>query len=399
MMNREWRTGEWMRGFLGTTAKPVRIAVAAGFMTLLFVGVTAGGFGVVATVNGATRTSALTDNRESAARLVTARIQDVRAIEGLDEALAAGAALDVKVTGFITAAPGVVDPAALADLESARAKLATTVNGIAKDRSVDLTTGLPTQGAVIRPVVKAPVVNAKSDTRFIVAATKALDTLTGNAKGSTKGSSFLIATINASTAAVTTSVTAVVTSVAAFGEARLAATPSAGAPERDAVVAAIAGVKDNGKALDTLIAYTVTMTAVKVSHDAFEASKAAEAAAAALVAQAAADAVTRNSGGGSSAGSGGYTSGGGIPSGGPLSGGGSPSVGGAPSSGGAQPPAALWRPIQVGTSFSSGCSGAGGSQEVSYGSTLNPPTNAFSVSTYELPGYGWGVTWTCDTGW
>ena len=54
-----------------------------------------------------------------------------------------------------------------------------------------------------------------------------------------------------------------------------------------------------------------------------------------------------------------------------------------------------WQPLKLSFSGST-CSGTGGSQEVSYGSTLMVPgTSVGSYNTYEVPGYGWGVTWKC----
>ncbi|SEO09589.1 hypothetical protein SAMN05216281_1336 [Cryobacterium luteum] len=38
-------------------------------------------------------------------------------------------------------------------------------------------------------------------------------------------------------------------------------------------------------------------------------------------------------------------------------------------------------------------------QAFTYGSTLLPPVDNYSYGTYEVPGYGLGIHWTCDTGW
>lgn len=76
-------------------------------------------------------------------------------------------------------------------------------------------------------------------------------------------------------------------------------------------------------------------------------------------------------------------------------GGTSPGGGTNPGTGGGTPGGSQsnWQPLKLNVTESQ-CSGGG--HEATYGSTLNVPgTQLGSYSTYEIPGYGWGVTWTC----
>ncbi|TFB99722.1 MULTISPECIES: hypothetical protein [Cryobacterium] len=398
--------------------KTARIGLAAGLAALLITGATAGGFGVVTAANAATHASAFTANTEAVTALTDARTRDAAASKTLVDDLVAGTTLSTKVTALVGAAAGLADPGAQAALEAARKSLGDTVASIAADRHLDLATGLSLTNAIAATTVTGISANAETDA--ITAATSSITKLTADTTGSARGNAYLAATLDKVTKAVTAAFTPVVNSVPASGQARLDATPSAGAPERDALTAAIAAVKDDGTILDTLWAYTQAASAATTSHNAVEAQKAAEAAAAAAAqaaaAQAAADAAAKSSssfGSSSTSGSGSKLSGGTRPSSGSVSSSvlGGSSSGGSSSSGGnsvggpsgadsssSNSAASPWWPLQI-HAGSSDCQGAGGGQQVSYGSTLNPPSTAFSVTTYEIPGYGWGVTWTCDTGW
>jgi hypothetical protein len=93
-----------------------------------------------------------------------------------------------------------------------------------------------------------------------------------------------------------------------------------------------------------------------------------------------------DTGTGGSGGGGGESGGGGSPSDGGSSGGGS-----APDSGPATSPLLL-------NVTGSSCT-YDGSQEASYGSYLNVPgVDLLTYNTYEIAGYGWGVSWYCDYG-
>lgn len=190
----------------------------------------------------------------------------------------------------------------------------------------------------------------------------------------------------------------------------LAAAPSADQPSRDFLAAAITAVQEHkvklvpGKDWDTYLgqvdAYFAAIKGVQDSHAAVETQKAIDAAAAAD-SDTYVDPSTGESkpnpnyrGGGSGGGSGG---GGGGGSGGGSGGGGGGSGGGSGGGDGGGSTGPVRYPMKVATGGT--CSGAGGSQSVTYGSTLVVPGDAISYSTYEIDSYGYGVNWTCDTGW
>lgn len=101
-----------------------------------------------------------------------------------------------------------------------------------------------------------------------------------------------------------------------------------------------------------------------------------------------------SSGGGSSnsGGGGGSSNGGGGSSNG---GGGSSNTSDGGSSGGGSSSAPSWQPMKLIRGGVSCLSSDINGQEVTYGSTLMVPSDAASYSTYEVAGYGWGVTWSC----
>ncbi|MCI4659614.1 hypothetical protein [Cryobacterium zhongshanensis] len=386
-------------GLVANTPRPTRIAVAITVVAVMVVGVTAGASGIVQAVNKAAHSSALTANDQATVALATARETNAATSTTLSAGIVAGAALSAKVTALVGAAAGLADPGALTALEAASKRLGDTVASIAADRRLDLSTGVSIVTAVADTTVPALPPDAETDA--IASATSYINRLTADASGSVKGNAYLTATIEKATKAVHDAFAPVVNSVPAGGQARLDASASAGTPERDALTAAIAAVNNDDSALDTLWAYTQAGIAAKSSHDAVEAQKAADAAAAAQKAaeQAAAtvQAKSRSSSGGSA--KSGSTSGSSSSAGGSSSSGSSSSSGGSASSSTAPKDGSpTWYPLQI-HAGGSDCQGAGGGQQVSYGSTLQPPANAFSVNTYEIPGYGWGVKWTCDTGW
>ncbi|TFD72135.1 hypothetical protein [Cryobacterium sp. Hb1] len=385
---------------LRTISKPRKIFLASALAVVLATGGTFGTFAAVAAVQEAAHTSALADHKEATVTLQAAWELDAQADTDLTSDLAEASLLDAQVVALVAGTDGLVDGDARADLEAARAELLVAATSIATTQGLDLATG-----AVIETVTvpKSPAVKKSASTASIVESTVAVETLTSASGTELKSVTALSGDLEAAVADVTDTFPALTESVAVAGQARLDGTPSAGAPERDALAAAIAAVTSAGTensdadALAVLSTYATAAAATSASHVAVEAERAAEAAAAA---QAAADAAARAAAPRSSGGGGG-SSGKGA-GGGSSSGGGStaPDVqtstgnGGGSSLTGDQP----WRPLQV-KPGGSVCKGIGGGQEVTYGSTLMPPVDNYSYETYEVPGYGWGIHWTCDTGW
>ncbi|TFD67981.1 hypothetical protein [Cryobacterium ruanii] len=378
-------------------SKTRKVILASTLAATLVVGGTFGGFAAVAAVQEAAHTSALTAHQDATVTLAAALKSDAQADTDLTAELAAASVLDAQVLALVAATDGLVDAEARAALEAARVELTATATDIATAQGLDLATG-----AVIETVSvpKAPSVKDTATTDSILESTVAVEKLTTAAGTELKSVTALSADLTAATNSVTDTFPALTESVATAGQARLDTTPSAGAPERDALAAAIAAVLDDSDALTALTVYTTAAAATTASHEAAVAAEAAAAAQAAADAAARATAPRSYTGGGSGAGK---SSGGGSSSGGGAAAGGGAATGGdAPVAGGGggsyltgdQP----WYPLQV-RPGGLPCSGSGGGQEVTYGSTLMPPTDAYSTSTYEIAGYGWGITWTCSHGW
>ncbi|TFD26639.1 hypothetical protein E3T27_07660 [Cryobacterium lyxosi] len=392
-----------VRAFATTQTTKVRgisrtrkVILASTLAAALVVGGTFGGFAAVAAVQEAAHTSALTAHQDATLTLAAALKSDAQADTDLTAELAAAAGLDAQVLALVASTDGLVDEEARAALEAARVELTATATDIASVQGLDLATG-----AVIETVTvpKAPSFSSDATAESIRESTVAVEKLTSAAGVEQKGVTALSAHLAAATTAVTDTFPALVESVATAGQARLDAAPSAGAAERDALAAAIAAVLGDADSLASLTTYATAAAATSASHVAVEAQRAAEAAAAA---QAAAEAAAKATAPRSYSGTGKSTSGGGVSSdGGTATDGGGAADGGAATgkSGGSyltgdQP----WYPIQI-QPGGLPCQGTGGGQEVTYGSTLMPPVDNFNYTTYEIAGYGYGIHWTCDTGW
>ncbi|TFD26638.1 hypothetical protein [Cryobacterium lyxosi] len=379
--------------------KARKVIVASTLAVILVAGGTFGGLAAVAAVQEAAHTSALTAHTEATDTLTAAWKKDAQADTDLTAELAAAAVLDAQVLALVAATDGLVDADARVALEAARVELTATATDIAEAQGLDLATG-----ALIETVSAPKAVSLKSDatTDGIRESTVALEKLTSAAGTELKGVTVLSADLATATTAVGDAFPALVESVAVAGLARLDGTPSAGAPERDALAAAIAAVSlEDADALTALSTYAAAAAATSASHVAVEVQRAAEAAAAAqAAAEAAAKAVAPRSysGSGSSAGKStgaGTATGGGAATGGGSSAGGGTSAGGGSSAGTA--PVSNWRPLKV-QAGGSACSGTGGGQSVGYGSTLMPPLDNAGYETWETSD-GWAIHWTCDPGW
>ena len=213
----------------------------------------------------------------------------------------------------------------------------------------------------------------------LIDAAASIDTSTAKLTAST-------AKLTAARAALQEKVDAVVT--AAYTKGKATAAPDRASQEYkdayDASVKALATPK--GDVAELVATYVAAWNAAQASHDATIAAE-----------QQAQNGGSGGSGGGGSNGGsgsgGGSNSGGGSGSGGGSDGGGSDGGG---CSGYAFPGGCIpWAPIQLETSSVSCWSSGVAGQEVTYGSTLRVPYDAASYNTYEIPGYGWGVSWSC----
>lgn len=290
----------------------------------------------------------------------------------------------------------------------------------ARDDAAAATTTLSTAAAAAVPVLDAaaPVlVDVDENTATTAQLTDAADQ-------ARQRTGFLVTQrtqVATDTATLVQAVDTARTARTALVAAAIAKSPSitvdrAGDAERAALSAALDALKDvtadtaSTDALSVVKAYTDALSATRTAHDAAVAAEQDAQRQASEREQN--NTGTRshsntgssgNGGGGSSRSSGGNSGGNpgngnsggsaGGGTGGAGSGGGGATESGSGSSGGNSGPA--WSPLKVVRGGSACYSSPVSGQQVTYGSTLVVPPDAAGYSTYEVPGYGWGVTWEC----
>ncbi|GAB3121092.1 hypothetical protein [Glaciibacter psychrotolerans] len=371
--------------------KPTKVGLAAGLALLLVAGGTGAAFAAVGAANKAAHTAAVTDYTEAMKALALAKKADATKSDLLGTTVVDAGAFNTQVGALVTAVEGIVDEPARLAVDGERKTFEKLFTGIAADRTLDVKTGKLVEGTKVIATPDAPTANETQETDDIKAVTEKLGKLIAAKTKATDDTGKLISKVATGTQNLLDTFPAVIESVPAHGQGRLDGSVSAGQGERDALTAAIAAFKDKkANPVETLTAYAAAAEAVRASHDAVEAQKAAEAAAAA---QAAADEAARNSGGGYSGGGGGGGGGGNSGGGGGYSGGGGGGNSGGGGGGGGGSSSDGGYTIGVGSNMT--CNNAGGSNSSSGGLLLIPGLNVASYWVSGGPG-NWTVHWTCN---
>jgi len=308
------------------------------------------------------RTNAISVHEDAATTLSAALETDTQADTDLTDSLVKAAVYDVKIREVVEATDGLVDADARTNLDATRTTLAETAADVANTQGLDPATGKAIEPV---PVSTPPTLDPEATNDGIRASTAELKKLTNDSEADLDGVTGLAKDLDAAFAAVEEAISAVTDSVADSGQKHLDGTPAAGEAERDALQAAIDAT--TGEATDPLTALTGVTDYVDAANAATESQATADAAAKAAAQQ------KSNSGSSTPT----HTA--------------TPTHTPTPTPTATHPPG--WYPVKVVPGHTE-CTGTGGEQTVSYGSTLTPPMDNTGYETWEVHG-GWKIHWDC----
>lgn len=367
-------------------ARVVRLSIAASVTAIVLV---LASVGAAFAYNGYTHSAAITTAESKVADLEAAVQAAVQSAAALNEAVKDGLFYSTAATEILSVGKDFISEKNATAITEQNSKLIDVLKPFFEDQLTEDENIAPDAVFEADTVdVKIPDVNPSDSDKELAAQSKKLDEAIAEQTKVESTNNGSLKKVDTESAKLLALLSETVADVDKTTEDALKAYPSASAESKAALTAAtelvnaIKSKVENRRGIQTVQVYFKALQRLKKSHVDVETQKAIDAANAAGAATYTDPATGQtkpnpNYGGGGSGGSGG-------------SGGGSGGSGGGSGSN--------WAPLKLVVSGST-CVGAGGSQEVTYGSTLMPPGNGLlDYSTYEIPGYGWGVTWRCDPG-